>query len=78
MINAYGHDVTNITHAYSSEIGSIVGVKIDGVGIVAATVMTPEVGQDDNLVTVCLNNDEWMTVRYMDTYRADFINASVS
>lgn len=66
-----------IDHAYAHLIGTNLGVGIDGIGVVAATVMTPEADQDHNdLLVACLDNGEWMTVKYMDTYRLDFVNAS--
>lgn len=64
-------------HAYAHLIGSNLGIGIAGVGVVAATVMTPEVGQDDNdLLVSRVDTGEWSTVKYMDTYRIDFVNAS--
>jgi hypothetical protein len=66
-----------ISHAYGHLIGKAIGVGIDGIGVVAATVMTPEIGQDDNELLVMIGNGDWRTVRYMDSYRADFVNATL-
>lgn len=67
-----------IDHAYAHKIGTNVGIHVDGVGIVLATVMTPDPGQDDNIVNVQTEDGTWIQVRYMDTYRADFVNASLT
>lgn len=64
-----------VSHAYSHLIGRIVGIHVPAVGIVSATVVTPEIGQDDNDLLVTIGNGDWVTVKYMDTYRADFVNA---
>lgn len=67
----------NSGHAYSAYVGRNVGIKIDGVGIVAGTIMSPDAGQDDNIVNVQTHDGVWHQVRYMDTYRFDFVNASL-
>lgn len=65
------------SHAYAHLVGTDVGIRIDGIGIVRATVTVPEPGQDDNVVTVVTDDMSWHTVPYMSTYRADFVNATV-
>lgn len=66
-----------IDHAYAHLVGTTVGVKADDGSIRAATVMTPEVGQDHNDLLVLLGDSTWSTVKYMSTYRADFVNALI-
>lgn len=67
-----------IDHAYSHLIGTNVGIIVDSVGIVLATIMTPEPGQDHNIVNVVAHDGVWRQVRYMDTYRSDFVNATLT
>lgn len=67
-----------INHAYGHLIGTTVGIRLAGLGIVAATVMTPEPGQDDNLLLVVDGAGTWHYVLYMDTYRRDFVNAAIA
>jgi hypothetical protein len=74
---------TNTTHAYSHWTNRTVGVArpIPGLkgmfGIVAATVVAPEAGQDDNNIRVEVNylDGSWQiyTVRWNEVYHADFI-----
>jgi len=66
-----------MNHAYSHLIGTTVGIRLAGIGIVSATVMTPEPGQDHNVLLVVDGQGTWHYVLYMDTYRRDFVNASV-
>lgn len=75
--NAAG-TTTGSDHAYSHWVGRIVGIRVEDVdGIVAATVMGPEIGQDDNILLAVTADHVWHTVRWDETYRADFVNASV-
>lgn len=70
-------EIDMIDHAYSHWIGKTVGIKLDGIGIVAGTVVTPDMGQDHNYLSVITDDSTWHTVLAMETYRADFINSSL-
>lgn len=65
-------------HAYFHLVGTIVGVKLDSIGIVAATVMTPIIGQDHNDLLVETGDGVHRVIKYMGSYRADFINATLT
>lgn len=66
-----------MSHAYEHLVGKAVGIYLVGIGIVGATVMTPEKGQDENDILAMTDDGMWHTVKYMDSYRADFANARV-
>jgi hypothetical protein len=66
------------SHAYSHLIGTTLGVLLGTTTngqnlIVSGTVVMPVDGQDDNYVRVILENGIETYVRYMDTYRSDFV-----
>lgn len=62
------------SHAYFHMVGRTVGIAANG-GVVAASVMTPEIGQDDNYLNLMTADGYWHLVRWDEVYRADFINA---